>query len=181
MTGTRRTNPAISLEELPSVDAILLSHYHADHFDEEVEKRLRRDLPIVTTEHAKESLVDKKEEGKFEKVVGLKTWEECVVCKEGSDGKKAIKIRAMPGKHVPDGIVGTLNDWVGAVSGWCRTCVESGSWVTCRCRPRMDTWWSWEQWGTTTSSNAATGTWIYTPFLLTFFQPPMGTSCHDHN
>lgn len=29
VTGTRLTNPAVDLEDLPHIDAILLSHYHA--------------------------------------------------------------------------------------------------------------------------------------------------------
>lgn len=29
VTGTRQTNPAVDLEDLPHIDAILLSHYHA--------------------------------------------------------------------------------------------------------------------------------------------------------
>lgn len=29
VTATRRTNPAVELDQLPNVDAILLSHYHA--------------------------------------------------------------------------------------------------------------------------------------------------------
>ena len=28
---------------------------------------------------------------------------------------KALKVTAMPGKHVPQGVLGTLNDLVGAV------------------------------------------------------------------
>ncbi|RBQ65826.1 hypothetical protein FVER14953_05261 [Fusarium verticillioides] len=33
VTAERQTNPAVDLHELPSLDAILLSHYHEDHFD----------------------------------------------------------------------------------------------------------------------------------------------------
>lgn len=29
VTGTRQTNPALDLHELPRIDAVLLSHYHA--------------------------------------------------------------------------------------------------------------------------------------------------------
>lgn len=29
VTGTRLTNPAVNLEDLPHMDAVLLSHYHA--------------------------------------------------------------------------------------------------------------------------------------------------------
>lgn len=28
VTGTRRTNPAVDLHELPRIDLVLLSHYH---------------------------------------------------------------------------------------------------------------------------------------------------------
>src|SRR5689334_22405716 len=46
--GTRQTNPAIDFEDLPRIDVILLSHYHADHFDQEVEAKLKRSIPIIT-------------------------------------------------------------------------------------------------------------------------------------
>ncbi len=51
--GTRQTNPAVDLHDLPPIDIVLLSHYHADHFDHLVERSLRRDLPIISTPHAK--------------------------------------------------------------------------------------------------------------------------------
>ena len=62
VTGTRQTNPAVDLHELPRIDAVLLSHYHADHFDQLVEDSLRRDLPIITTPHARKHLFGGKEE-----------------------------------------------------------------------------------------------------------------------
>ncbi|GIZ47705.1 hypothetical protein CKM354_001079000 [Cercospora kikuchii] len=78
--GTRRTNPAIDLHELPHVDLILLSHYHADHFDQKVEQSLRRDLPIVTTPHAKECLTEKKsEEERFTQVYDLDHFESAIL------------------------------------------------------------------------------------------------------
>lgn len=30
----RQTNPAVDLHDLPRIDLVLLSHYHADHFDQ---------------------------------------------------------------------------------------------------------------------------------------------------
>ena len=33
----------------------------------------------------------------------------------GDKGKPAIKVTGMPGKHVPPGVLGTLNDIVNAV------------------------------------------------------------------
>jgi len=49
VTGERVTNPAVDLHELPRIDAVLLSHYHADHFDQKVEASPRRSLPIIAT------------------------------------------------------------------------------------------------------------------------------------
>ena len=123
MTGTRLTNPAVDLHDLPPISLVLLSHYHADHFDAHVEASLRRDLPIVTTPHAKKCLVDDKEkegEGeKFTNVEAVDFWESLVV-DVGGEGL-GVKVTGMPGKHVPDGIIGTLNDLAGAVpptNGW---------------------------------------------------------------
>lgn len=135
VTGTRVTDPALPLESLPPISLVLLSHYHADHFDEKVEASLRRDLPIITTPHAKECLVDKKKEGeRFTEVTALEFWESAVVDaprtatgKGKGKGKPGVKVTGMPGKHVPDGVLGTLNEWVGAVpptNGWM---VELGS------------------------------------------------------
>lgn len=58
VTGTRVTSPAFPIEELPPIDAIVLSHFHADHFDQIVQERLRKDMPILTTLHAQEHLSD---------------------------------------------------------------------------------------------------------------------------
>ncbi|KAK3713513.1 hypothetical protein LTR37_008471 [Vermiconidia calcicola] len=129
VTGTRLTNPAVELEELPAIHAILLTHYHADHFDQKVEEQLRRDLPIVTTPHAREHLADKKTGAeKFEQVYGLDRFENAVLnvkssgANSAADAKQAaIKVTAMPGKHVPPGPLGVANDILGAVppvNGW---------------------------------------------------------------
>jgi len=126
VTGTRQTNPAIDLHELPRIDVVLLSHYHADHFDQDVEASLRRSLPIITTPHAKDHLSNKSENEAFTSVYDLDTFQSMMVDIKSSSqaqGSKApaIKITAMPGKHVPTGILSTLNDLAGAVpptNGW---------------------------------------------------------------
>ena len=132
MTGTRRTNPAIDLHDLPNVDFILLSHYHADHFDQDVEASLRRDLPIITTPHAKEHLGGgggvKEADEAFTEVHALEFFESLVVDIKKVEGDGAggeaipgVKISGMPGKHVGDGILGLANDFLKAVpptNGW---------------------------------------------------------------
>src|SRR5205809_5619994 len=59
LTSERLTEPAIGIEDLPPVDFCVLSHYHGDHFDQIVEEKLRKDLPIITTAHAAGELKDK--------------------------------------------------------------------------------------------------------------------------
>ena len=124
VTATRQTNPALDLHDLPRIDAVLLSHYHADHFDQEVEASLRRSLPIITTPHAKEHLAGKGEGEAFNEVYDLDFFQSMFVdiAKTADNNKKpAIKVTGMPGKHVPPGPLAKINDFLGAVpptNGW---------------------------------------------------------------
>lgn len=123
VTGTRVTNPALDLHDLPRIDAVLLSHYHADHFDEKVEASLRRSLPIITTPHAKDHLVGKGEGEAFSEVYDLDFFQSMFVDVVKTEGgkKPAVKVTGMPGKHVPPGPLAMMNDLLGAVpptNGW---------------------------------------------------------------
>jgi L-ascorbate metabolism protein UlaG (beta-lactamase superfamily) len=93
LTSERLTNPALDIEELPPIDFCVLSHYHGDHFDRIAEERLRKDLPIVTTEHAASEL---KEKG-FTATIALDTWDAVSVEKGGA----RVRLSSMPGKHGP--------------------------------------------------------------------------------
>ncbi|KAL6708693.1 hypothetical protein ACN47E_002389 [Coniothyrium glycines] len=125
VNSTRRTNPAIDLEDLPRIDVILLSHYHEDHFDREVEEKLSRGLPIITTPHAKQCLTSKGSES-FSNVHALDTWDSMILDTSSeethsSTAKPSIKVSGMPGKHVPPGPLNVANDLLGAVpptNGW---------------------------------------------------------------
>jgi L-ascorbate metabolism protein UlaG (beta-lactamase superfamily) len=93
LTAKRLTNPAMELEELPPIDFCVLSHYHGDHFDQLVEERLQKDLPIITTPEAAEKIAEKG----FTAAVALETWDSVTVDKNNS----RVAITSMPGKHGP--------------------------------------------------------------------------------
>jgi len=128
--GTRLTNPAVNIEDLPPIDFVLLSHYHADHFDQKVESSLRRDLPIITTPHAHSHLTSKADGESFTSVHALDAWENLFVdvssskssrSASGSRVQPGIQVTGMPGKHVGDGLLAKANDILGAVpptNGW---------------------------------------------------------------
>jgi hypothetical protein len=94
----------------------------------QVEASLRRDLPIVTTPHAKDALTSKSlAEDNFTAVTALDAWSTCLIStmsSPSSSSDKAIKVTATPGKHVPPGPAGLLekaNDIIHAIpptNGW---------------------------------------------------------------
>src|SRR5436305_10746097 len=90
----------------------------SDHFDQEVEASLRRDLPIITTPHAKDVLTSKGAEDSFNQVYDLGFFESMMVnlSSPGTSGKvPQTKVTGMPGKHVPTGFLEAVNDLVHAV------------------------------------------------------------------
>ncbi|MGN6336404.1 MBL fold metallo-hydrolase, partial [Mycobacterium sp.] len=49
LVSKRLKEPALRLDELPPIDAIVLSHMHGDHWDRVSQKGLDHGLPVVTT------------------------------------------------------------------------------------------------------------------------------------
>ena len=82
-----------------------------------MEASLRRSLPIITTPHAKSHLSSKSGEGEaFTDVYDLDFFDEMFVdIQGGSDRKCAMKVIGMPGKHVPPGVLGAIDDLLRAV------------------------------------------------------------------
>ena len=124
VSATRRTNPAIDIEELPHIDVILLSHYHEDHFDKLVEDKLSRTIPIVTTPHAHKCLTSKGADS-FTNVHALDFWDSLIIDvkpKSITTGPTpSLKVTGMPGKHVPQGPLNVANEILKAVpptNGW---------------------------------------------------------------
>ena len=71
MHSTRLTDPAIDFDDLPTIDFVILSHLHEDHFDKLVERRLAKNTPIFTTASAARTL---RRRG-FTRTYPLRTWE----------------------------------------------------------------------------------------------------------
>jgi L-ascorbate metabolism protein UlaG (beta-lactamase superfamily) len=93
LTSKRLKDPAMSAEQLPELDGVVLSHLHDDHWDSTAERRLPRSLPVITTGAAARSL---RRRG-FATATGLRTWEGHEMVKDG----RRVRITAMPGTHAP--------------------------------------------------------------------------------
>jgi L-ascorbate metabolism protein UlaG (beta-lactamase superfamily) len=107
LTSERLTEPAFDIEALPHVDFCLLSHYHGDHFDQIVEEKLRKDLPIVTPTQAVEEL----EARGFTGGIPMETWDSVTF----NSGQARLKITSMPGKHGPPIVDVALPDVMGSM------------------------------------------------------------------
>jgi L-ascorbate metabolism protein UlaG (beta-lactamase superfamily) len=107
LRSTRTTNPAIEIEDLPPVDLLVLSHMHEDHFDRVAESKLKKNLPIISTQHA----VDKLKNKGFISTKPLNTWETFTVHK----GDAAVGITAMPGRHGPGVLAAALPQVMGSM------------------------------------------------------------------
>jgi L-ascorbate metabolism protein UlaG (beta-lactamase superfamily) len=84
--------------DLPSLDAVLLSHLHGDHFDRIARRDLPRSQPVVTTKAAARRLHDWGFETR-----GLDTWETETLTRDG----ESLSIEALPGIHAR-GVMGAL-------------------------------------------------------------------------
>jgi L-ascorbate metabolism protein UlaG (beta-lactamase superfamily) len=107
VSATRQTNPALEIHELPSLDLVLLSHFHGDHFDQVAERELDKSLPIVTTPEAAEAL---RQRG-FIALHPLATWAHVSVSK----GDVRLRITATPGRHGPPVVSLALPEVMGSI------------------------------------------------------------------
>ncbi|MFI0354910.1 MBL fold metallo-hydrolase [Actinomadura sp. 9N407] len=93
LVSKRLKDPALTIDELPDLDGIVLSHLHGDHWDRVAERGLDRELPIVTTKAAARTL---RKRG-FGHAHGIDTWSHRILTK----GDRMVRITAMPGRHGP--------------------------------------------------------------------------------
>ena len=105
---TRRlVDPAMQVDQLPHLDAVLLSHLHGDHFDGVAKEKLPYTLPIITTPQAQRRL----KRWRFVAARGLPTWE----THDWSRGRQRLRITAVPGRHGPGLVDRLLPDVMGSV------------------------------------------------------------------
>src|SRR3954447_18072793 len=78
LRAKRLTDPALQPTQLPTLDAILLSHMHGDHWDRIATKSLPKGTPVVTTPEAAKCLADRG----FTETADLEAWQ---VCESTSD------------------------------------------------------------------------------------------------
>jgi L-ascorbate metabolism protein UlaG (beta-lactamase superfamily) len=93
LRSRRLTEPALSIAELPSLDLIVLSHHHGDHFDDRAADELDKTIPIVTTPHAAKKL----ERQGFRHTIPLTTWQQTTFDR----GTRTLRVTSLPGRHGP--------------------------------------------------------------------------------
>ncbi len=86
----RLTDPAMTVEDLPGLDAVVLSHLHGDHFDRVAKAGLDRSAPVLTTPAAARRLSS----WGFT-TVALPTWSEHVLTR----GDDVLTAQSVPGVH----------------------------------------------------------------------------------
>lgn len=107
LASERLTEPAMAIEALPPIDLVILSHFHGDHFDQLVQEKLPRTIPVVTTPQSAVAL----ENLGFARRYPLATWDTLTVTK----GQTTLKISAMPGRHGPPVLAGLLPAVMGSM------------------------------------------------------------------
>jgi L-ascorbate metabolism protein UlaG (beta-lactamase superfamily) len=116
LVSKRLKEPALHIDELPPIDAVVLSHMHGDHWDRVTQKGLDHGLPIVTTPHAAKRLHHRG----FDRALGLSTWQDHAITK----GNTTVTITSLPGRHAPLGfhrflppVMGTMLDFTAGAGG----------------------------------------------------------------
>jgi L-ascorbate metabolism protein UlaG (beta-lactamase superfamily) len=102
----RLTEPALTPDELPRVDAVVLSHLHGDHFDRVARRELSKTPPLITTPQAARKL---RRWGFL--TFGLETWHQHVLPKE----EETLVIEALPAVHARGPMRGLLPPVMGSL------------------------------------------------------------------
>ena len=106
--SARRTDPAMEIEDLPPLDAVVLSHLHGDHFDRVARDRLPKGTPVITTAAGARTL----RSWGFSAAVSLQTWQSTELRSAAGD---VLRIHAAPGRHAPGPLQAALPHVMGSV------------------------------------------------------------------
>jgi L-ascorbate metabolism protein UlaG (beta-lactamase superfamily) len=93
LVSKRLREPAIDIDALPPLEAVVLSHMHGDHWDRRATTELDHELPVLTTPHAAKRLGHRG----FGSAFGLATWQTHKMVK----GDTVVTLTALPGRHAP--------------------------------------------------------------------------------
>ncbi|KUI41135.1 MBL fold metallo-hydrolase [Mycobacterium sp. IS-1590] len=93
LVSRRRKAPALDVDQLPALDAVVLSHMHGDHWDRVAQSRLDHGLPILTTPHAAKRLAHRG----FGRALAIDTWKDHTITK----GAVSVTVTSLPGRHAP--------------------------------------------------------------------------------
>jgi L-ascorbate metabolism protein UlaG (beta-lactamase superfamily) len=93
LVSKRLHAPALRVEQLPAIDAIVLSHMHGDHWDRVAQNHLDHSVPVLTTHHAAKRL---RHRG-FAGATGLSTWQSHILV----GARSRVVVTALPGRHAP--------------------------------------------------------------------------------
>ncbi|QFZ21671.1 MBL fold metallo-hydrolase [Saccharothrix syringae] len=107
LVSRRLKDPALRIDELPPLDAVLLSHMHGDHFDRVAVRELNRDLPVLTTTQAARHLGRRG----FRETVALPTWTDLTLTKGGA----SVTVTSLPGTHAPGPLARLLPPVMGSM------------------------------------------------------------------
>jgi L-ascorbate metabolism protein UlaG (beta-lactamase superfamily) len=107
LSSKRLTDPSMRVEDLPPLDALVLSHLHGDHFDRVARHGLPKELPILTTRHAAKVLGG----WGFGETVALQTWESHSMQRDGW----RLTVTSAPGVHGPGPLTALLPPVMGSV------------------------------------------------------------------
>jgi L-ascorbate metabolism protein UlaG (beta-lactamase superfamily) len=103
----RLTEPALQPTQLPALDAIVLSHLHADHWDRIATRTLPRTTPVVTTPAAAKALARRG----FGATADLSAWQNYTI----ERGGETLRITSVPGVHGPGPMATLLPPVMGSV------------------------------------------------------------------
>jgi len=92
LVAKRLTEPAMRVEDLPPLDAVVLSHLHGDHFDRVARRGLAEDTLILTNRSAARRL----RMWGFANAVALDTWQSHELRSAAGD---VLTVTATPGRH----------------------------------------------------------------------------------